>query len=334
MVKVSVIVPVYNMEKYLDKCLNSLVNQTLKDIEIIVIDDGSIDNSSSIIANYVKRYPKIIKSFTQENSGISMARNKGIDLSTGKYLSFVDSDDYVHQEMLKDAYEYIKNTDSDIVVWDYDEVDEKGNSLKKCVIPSFTSTSLMDNSELLFNINPAPWNKLYKRELFDHIRFPNSRIKYEDLMTIPKLLISAKKISKLDRTYNYYLIRNNSETGVIDERVFDILKVLDNLNSFYKDKDVFGLRYEEIMYLNIKHILFQVLRQRNNKDYGIVNNFINNSYDFLNKTFPKWRKNLYYKTIENSKRRFITNNKLLIKLYCRIYYLLRGGKYNEEIKSS
>lgn len=326
MVKVSIIVPVYNVENYLDKCLNSLVNQTLKDIEIIVVNDGSTDNSQSIIDSYQNKYPKLIKVITQTNQGISIARNKGLEQAKGQYIAFVDSDDYVATNMLKKAYDYIEKKQSDIVVWNYYEVNTSGKILKKQIIPNFKTLSLKDDPTLLFSINPAPWNKLYKKTLFDNVRFPNDRTKYEDLMTITKVLINANKISKLEESFNYYLIRNNGETGSIDERVFDILKVLDHVNNYTKDKLIFNQFYDEITFLNIKHIMYQVLKQRYSKDLTMSKKFINEAYNFLNNNFPTWRKNPYYISKESIKNRLIKNNKIIIKIYCRIYKMIQGGK--------
>ena len=118
MPKVSVIVPVYNVEKYLSKCLDSLVNQTLKDIEIIVVNDGTKDNSQSIIDKYTKKYSKKIKSYIKENGGLSSARNYGLKYAKGEYISFIDSDDYVDLQMFEKMYNEAINHKFDIVVCD------------------------------------------------------------------------------------------------------------------------------------------------------------------------------------------------------------------------
>ena len=116
MIKISVIVPVYNMEKYLGICLSSLIHQTFKDFEIIVINDGSTDNSEQIIDDYKKQYPKLIKTYSFPNQGISKSRNYGIKVSRGKYITFIDSDDYVDVTFLEEMYNQIEKTNSDICV--------------------------------------------------------------------------------------------------------------------------------------------------------------------------------------------------------------------------
>lgn len=318
MIKVSVIVPVYNVEKYLDKCLNSLVNQTLKDIEIIVINDGSTDNSKKIIDKYKKEYPALIKSVNTKNRGIGPARNLGIKKATGKYITFVDSDDYLKEDALEKAFNHIKENNSDIVIYDWYEVNDKYEIINEVTIKSFLTTPLNNNKELLFLINPGPCNKLYKRELFKDISFPESKIKYEDLMTIIKVLVSAKRISKLDEKIYYYLIRANGETKTVDKRVFDILEVLDNINNYFKDKKVYDEYYQELVYLNIKNIMFQVVKQRYSKDRKTTEKFIEEAYCFLNKNFPKWKRNIYYKS-ESLIKRLIQNNKILLNIYFKLY---------------
>ena len=117
MTKVSIIVPVYNVEQYLEKCLNSLVNQTIKDFEIIIVNDGTKDSSQKIIDKYAKNY-SFIKSYIKENGGLSSARNYGIKKATGEYLAFVDSDDYVTEDMYEKMYQKAKEKDFDMVVCD------------------------------------------------------------------------------------------------------------------------------------------------------------------------------------------------------------------------
>ena len=123
--KVSIIIPVYNVEKYLKKCLDSVVNQTLKDIEIIVVNDGSPDNSQKIIDEYAKKYSQIA-SYTKENGGLSDARNYGIKKSKGKYLAFIDSDDFIDHDMIKKMYNKAVKENLDIVVCNSVEVYENG----------------------------------------------------------------------------------------------------------------------------------------------------------------------------------------------------------------
>ena len=129
--KISVIVPVYNVENYLEKCLNSLVNQNLQEIEILVINDGSTDNSQKIIEVFQSKFPQKIKTFAKENGGLSDARNYGIDRATGEFLAFVDSDDYVSTTMMEEMYNLAKKHEAEIVICNLQKVDENGNVTQK-----------------------------------------------------------------------------------------------------------------------------------------------------------------------------------------------------------
>ena len=175
----------------------------------------------------------------------------------------------------------------------------------------------------MFSINPAPWNKLYRTELFNDIRFPDDKTKYEDLMTIPKVLLKAFKVVKLNNYYNYYMVRNSGESNSNDERVFDILKVLNDINNYMKEIDEFDDFYLEIEYLNIRHVMFQVVRQRSGNDKELSKEFVIKAYDFLDNNFHNWKNNIYYKKYERKINRLIQNNKKMLDLYFNIYKIFR-----------
>ena len=157
---ISLIVPIYNAEKYLKKCIDSLIGQTKKEIEFILVNDGSTDSSENIIKDYSD---KRIKYFKNKNQGIGKTRNFGIEKSTGKYIMFLDSDDYLDKDACKYLFNKIEKENLDIVVCDfYKDIDGK---IEKEKIPSFKNSSLEENSELLLNINLAPWNKIYRSRL-------------------------------------------------------------------------------------------------------------------------------------------------------------------------
>ena len=201
--KVSVIVPVYNTEKYLRKCLDSLVNQDFSDYEIVIVNDGSTDSSESIINEYVSKYD-FIKSFTKANGGLSSARNYGIDKASGNYLAFVDSDDYVESNYLKELYESITKDKSDIAVCEFSYVYSDGK-----VIRSYSNLNYTDDSLKKYLLTPpmAPI-RLFKKELFEKIKFKEG-IYYEDLELCPKLIKFAKKVSFVDLSLYNYLMRDS-----------------------------------------------------------------------------------------------------------------------------
>ena len=187
--KVSIIIPVYGVEQYISKCLDSLVNQTLEDIEIVVVNDGSPDNSQKIIDKYVKRYPDKVKSYIKENGGQGSARNYGIKYATGEYIGYVDSDDYVEKDMYERLYNKAKEDDLDIVICGsynvVEETDEKTTDLDRIIF---------DNKKLnAFFGRMAVWNKIYKKSLVSNMKF-RSKVWYEDLDFTVNVLSKAKKI--------------------------------------------------------------------------------------------------------------------------------------------
>lgn len=320
MIKISVIVPVYNMEKYLEKCLDSLVNQTLKEIEIIAVNDGSKDKSINILKKYSKKY-KNIKIYDHDNQGISKTRNFGIEKATGEYIAFIDSDDYVDTRMFEIMYKKAKKDNLDIVVCDYYNYYENKNKIEKFKIVDFKDTTISENKSLIFQINPSPWNKIYKKELFEvkKYRFPIG-IKYEDLGYIPILLTEANRIGKVNIPLNYYLIRGNSETTTIDERVFDIFKILDILYEYFENKNM--EKTKEVEFLFISKLTMYNLQQKLNINKKCANEFINKSFDYLNDKYPHWKINKYFiKT--NKLKIFVKSSKWITKIYAGI------GEQNE-----
>ena len=192
MPKVSIIVPVYNVEDYLERCLDSLVNQTLEDIEIIVVNDGSPDNSQAIIERYEKNYPNKVKGYIKENGGLSDARNYGMPYAKGEYVAFVDSDDYVELTMYEKLYNEAKAKDSEIVVCGYFKVDEKEKTMQSAQMGNmeFFDQNPRERKEILEINAPYAWNKLVKRDLLERtkIQFP----KEKDLSQHSLMLVKLK----------------------------------------------------------------------------------------------------------------------------------------------
>ena len=191
--KISVIVPVYNVENYLEKCLNSLVNQTLQEIEILVINDGSTDNSQKIIEFFQSKFPQKIKTFAKENGGLSDARNFGIDRATGEFLAFVDSDDYVSATMMEEMYGLAKKHEAEIVICNLQKVDENGIVTQKLTqIPNLPEKIDLEKHFSVFSdISYFACNKIFKRELFEGKRFQKG-MHFEDIELIPKILLQCK----------------------------------------------------------------------------------------------------------------------------------------------
>lgn len=308
--KVSVIVPVYNTKKYLDKCLTSLVNQTLKDIEIIVINDGSKEDVSEIINKYKNK----IVYFENTNHGIGYTRNFGIKKATGKYIGFVDSDDYTEKDMYEKYYNYAEDNDLDIVVGNYKM--HKESEIKEMKINHFNIGNIYDNKRILIDIDYGPCNKIFKRDLIikNNIFF-EEKLKYEDMPFVLKALKFSKKIGHTEISYYNYIVRESSETTAVDRKPFDIFKIFDIVNNLFENN--FNLK-EEIEYLNVFKLLDYNIQQRKNKNKKTRNEFIDMTFDYINKKFPNYKKNKYLNN-ESILKKIIKRNKIITKLYCLIY---------------
>lgn len=320
MIKVSVIVPVYNTEKYLNRCLDSLVNQSLKEIEILVINDCSTDNSKIILDKYEKEYKNIKVIHNKTNKGIGYNRNLGIKEAKGEFISFIDSDDWVDKTMFEKMYNKALNDKLDLVICNYfrklmreDELIDIDSDFN---IKFFENTNLKKSPNLLIDINTAPWNKLYKKELIENIKFPED-LKYEDAVFVMECLSKAKKIGMIEDKLNYYLVRNKSETTVMNEKVFDILKITKIIeNNFKKTKYYNDIKDYAEAYI-ITNLFRYTLQQKYQKDNLLKNKFIDEVFNYLNDSFPNWRKNKIWKK-RNFIKRLIESNKTLTKLYCKI----------------
>ena len=169
MPKVSVIIPVYNVEPYLRKCLDSVVNQTLRDIEIICVDDGSTDGSAAILSEYAAKDPRV-KVLMHEHANAGAARNAGMSVATGEYLGFVDSDDWCDLTLFEKAYAKAKADNADVVLWRHRECDERSGTARRevpfgasiGVRSPFAATALGDSAFSCFNF--APWNRMVRAE--------------------------------------------------------------------------------------------------------------------------------------------------------------------------
>lgn len=215
MPEISIIVPVYNVEKYIRKCIESILNQTFSDFELILVDDGSTDNSGKICDEYKLKDDRVIV-IHKENSGVSSARNVGIDNANGKFLGFVDGDDYIEKDMYETLYKDIKEFDADISVCQvYDEYNNSckprtggSNAMKRGVLNNITAFKLT----ILRNIiGVTVWNKLYKKKLFENCRYPNVKTS-EDTFVVPIIIFKSTRISYSPLPKYFYVHRRDSVT--------------------------------------------------------------------------------------------------------------------------
>jgi len=225
---ISIIVPVYKVEPYLHRCVDSILNQTYKNMEIILVDDGSPDRCGEICDEYAKKDNRI-KVIHKENGGLSEARNFGIDIAKGRYISFLDSDDWIHKKYISELYKLLIKTNADISACDFLRTKtEDVPKIEKGIIHEFTNIEALEQFTDKFYVQMVvTWGKLYKRELFDHIRFPVGRL-HEDEFTTYKLIYKAKKIVLTNSKMLYYWQRSDS----IMRSGFNLNQKLDALDSY------------------------------------------------------------------------------------------------------
>lgn len=316
MEKISVIVPVYNSEKKLDKCLLSIVNQTYKNIEIIVINDGSKDNSLKIINKYKKLYPDKIKVYSWENHGIGMSRNKGICLATGDYIGFVDSDDYIELNMYEELINLVKINKADVGICnlrkynDLDSIKDFGYSYSKNIF------SLPKDHEMINIIEFGPCNKLFKKELFKDLSFP-IKLKYEDFKLVAILFDRAKKIGKINETLCYFTKREKSETTTMDEKVFDLFISFDELLKYFKNKKYVKESLDSLIILKLTDYC---LLQKYQKNLKLGYKFIDEAFDYIKNNTINYKSNKCFKKM-NFLKRLISKSKNFTKIYCSVYHI-------------
>lgn len=234
----SVIVAVYNVEKYIEKCIQSIVNQSIQELEIILIDDGSTDNSGAICDRYAKSDSRI-RVIHKKNGGLSDARNAGIEVAQGEYIAFVDGDDYLHSKMYEVLMMNLKQTNADISICAFQDVQDY-EIVQECDINSQLCEQIMPADVYhLFTqlIMTVAWNKVYKKDLFQNIRYPKGRL-HEDEFVIHHLVGQSKKIVKTDLPLYYYVSRNGSIMKQINtKRIDDTVEAfLDRINYFEQNK--------------------------------------------------------------------------------------------------
>ena len=312
MTKISLIVPIYNSQNYLEKCIKSLISQTLKDIQIILINDGSTDNSEKIIKSFDDER---IVYISKNNEGIGKTRNLGIDKATGEFLAFVDSDDYLNEHFCEYMYQKAVNDDCDLVVCDFFE---DHNTLVGIKFKDFKDTNLRETPELINYINLGPCNKLYKKSLFDDKsnRFEEN-LKYEDAPFVVKMLVSANRIGKVNDYLTYYVIHSNSETTIRDKRMYDILEITDIIVNDLKKVDYPN---DSLVSLAVMILTDYTIQQRYISDVKYRHDFINKAFKYLNNLDRKWRRCSYLKRFPSLKR-YVKTSKLLTKIYCDLYNL-------------
>jgi glycosyltransferase involved in cell wall biosynthesis len=290
--KVSVIVPVFNTERYLRKCLQSLVDQTLDDLEIIVVNDGSPDYSQNIIDEYIQKYPNIIKSIIKENGGLGDARNHGLKAAKGEYVGFVDSDDWVVPQMYDTLYKAALEG-HDLIICDCTAVEDGEENGQ--VVKGFIGKRLSKRQAIMYSTDPAfSCNKLFKRRLFKKVKFPKGW--YEDVATTPILMTYSKSIYYVQSPLYYYRQRPDSIIKSHDNKTLGVIsawkRVLEKAKPKYMGEAVFTVARSIAIFIEWKPIFAKEFMEFAKEHRAIIEN---------NKYYQKAVENNEIKDLYNSK---------------------------------
>lgn len=293
MKKISVIVPIYNVEKYLRKCLLSLTAQTLKELEIILINDGSTDSSREIAAEFARKYDNITL-YDKQNGGLSDARNYGLTYVTGEYVAFIDSDDFVEPTMFERLYNLSNHGQKKIVeanfVWEFP------HKKRMDIGPQINSIK-----EYLVHGRVVAWNKIYQTNWLKEIGvlFPVGRL-YEDQEFFFKIVSHLKNVDEIGfdtKVEVHYVQRKTSISYSESTKVADIFSIYENIIEYYQKRNLYDEYFEEIEYRTVRNLLCNVLIRKvlvqRKRQLRIL--LLNRTKTFINEHFKHWKKNSYLK---------------------------------------
>lgn len=298
MAKVSVIIPVYNAEKYLNQCISSIANQTMQDIEILAINDGSTDNSLNLLDQLSEKYKGRLKVFTKENGGAGSARNIGIENANGEFIKFVDADDYLRVDILEKMYSIAKEHGVSLVRGNYQTILGPIKMEDKCSWSDIKGSQIVDlskNKDYIVTETPGIGNKLISRDLIGDLRFPE-KTKWEDLAIMPVVIASSEKLFHIDEpVYNYRVNMNTTIKDFINKipNILDVIKCVENIETEMQKRGLLEEYKSQIESLYILHTLFRVENAMlwvnfSHKKKEIV---VSSLLGILDARYPNWQEN-------------------------------------------
>lgn len=297
-IKVTIVVPVYKVEKYLRRSMDSLVNQTLDGVEIICINDGSPDNSLNILKEYKEKYPdKHIVIIDKQNEGTWKGRLDGIAKATGEYIGFVDSDDYVALDYAEKLYNAAKSSNADITVCGFKRVNSETENAYSTEMNQFAGKIIdMDkNPEDILSINTALWNKLCKTELVKNIRIlPKNPKIFEDMICILLIYMNTKKITFIEDSLYYYMVRPDSTMGTIKkEYVESTQNALLEVKKIYAKENATKELLSVIDAMAFIHLGVSLMIKVSEDKTSNFKEELKKSEKYLNENFPTWKTTQY-----------------------------------------
>ena len=290
----SIIVPIYNTDPYLQKCLDTLAAQAMDDLEIILVDDCSTDCSGEIAEEYVQKYPDRFVYLKKENGDLSSSRNFGVKHAHGLYIGFVDSDDFVEPGFCKEMYEKALEDDADVVCCSYTDV-FSDRYAKRYYNPQFFDSSVRENPRLLIYANSFAWNKIYRLSFWKENGFAYPEgFGYGDSALTYNVMLAANKVSLVN--YPFYYYRRNREESItrsVDSLMLDIFKSTQSIVDYYRTHGAFELAYNELEHICLQLITTCYNQLYTSNDKKQARKFVAKAFDFLDSNFPTWRKNSY-----------------------------------------
>ena len=291
-IKLSIVVAVYNLEQYLPRCLDALVNQTLQEIEILCVDDGSTDSAPQIIDEYEQKYPSKVKAFHKQNGGEFTSRNYGLERANGEYVTFVDTDDYVELNWAEKLYNTAKQNNADLAICAFERIDLKTNKVIATNMTNFGNAikKIDPNDDYLLFINPAPWNKVYKLDKIKDLRFLPFR-GFNDTMFLASCYTRIKKIAFIpDVLYHYYLRYDSQIHTVNKQDVENLKKYLLEVKKLYIESN----KYEEMKYIldtfAFLHLGTSVMYRVSYNETVNMKEMLKETIKYLDDNFSNWRK--------------------------------------------
>ena len=296
-IKLSIVAAVYNLQDYLPRCLDALVNQTMKDIEILCVDDGSTDKAPQIIEEYQKKYPEKVKVFHKENGGEFTTRNYGLERAKGEYVTFVDTDDYVEPDWAEKLYNAAKENDADLAICGFERIDLVTNKVIAINMTGFGSVvkEINPKDDYLLFINPAPWNKVYKREKIEDLKFLPFR-GFNDTLFLASCYTRIKKIAFIpDVLYHYYLRYDSQIHSINEQDVNNLKKYLLEVKTLYIKSN----KYEEMKYMldtfAFLHLGTSVMYRVSYDKSVNMKKMLKDTIQYLDEHFSTWRKSPFLK---------------------------------------
>ncbi|MDO4499731.1 MAG: glycosyltransferase [Erysipelotrichaceae bacterium] len=321
MEKLTVVVAIYNVENYLDKCLQSLKEQTCNDYKVYCVNDGSTDGSRDIIMKYVNVDPKFIV-LDKPNGGLSDARNYGIERCVTEYISFIDGDDFVSYDYVERSLKEMEEKKLDMLVFAYNQYYLATNSNEKVNLRIANGVyNLKDKKDLLAYTPNAAWNKVYRTSLFtdNNITYPFG-YRHQDLGTTPKLLLKSNRVGYInDALYNYLIDRPNNITAQIDKKLYHIIDMSKEVMDYYIENHDFDNYVNEYDYLVKRNFIQSLRKAMKLEDKKFVLKFIDDIFDTSDKYFKK-SKHTYQIAEEDGDSVYLSRFK------CKAYYILRKLK--------